>query len=195
MSWQGLNFDFTGVVFDGGDFRRAQFSGGTVHFGFARFSGGTVHFHGARFSGGTVHFHAARCSGGTVDFGSARFSGGTVHFGFARFSGGTVDFGAARFSGGTVDFRAAQFSGSEVDFSAADDWSVPPSFPWTDTPPLGVRIPRRESLAPHRCPQAHSQAVSQSGRLGEVLSRPVLPGGHSWVRTSDFSLVRRVLYR
>jgi hypothetical protein len=30
MSWQGLNFDFTGVVFDGGDFTRAKFSGGTV---------------------------------------------------------------------------------------------------------------------------------------------------------------------
>jgi hypothetical protein len=33
VSWQGLNFDFTGVVFDGGDFRRAQFSGGEVDFG------------------------------------------------------------------------------------------------------------------------------------------------------------------
>ena len=30
VSWQGLNFDFTGVVFDGGDFSDAQFSGGTV---------------------------------------------------------------------------------------------------------------------------------------------------------------------
>src|SRR5690348_16727226 len=28
VSWQGLNFDFTGVVFDGGDFRSAGFSGG-----------------------------------------------------------------------------------------------------------------------------------------------------------------------
>ena len=29
VSWQGLNFDFTGVVFDGGDFSAARFSGGT----------------------------------------------------------------------------------------------------------------------------------------------------------------------
>jgi hypothetical protein len=28
-----MNFDFTGVVFDGGDFRRAHFSGGTTLFG------------------------------------------------------------------------------------------------------------------------------------------------------------------
>src|SRR5262244_2909781 len=44
MSWRGLNFDFTGVVFDGGDFSRAEFSGGTVTFGRAKFSGGTVDF-------------------------------------------------------------------------------------------------------------------------------------------------------
>jgi hypothetical protein len=46
VSWQGLNFDFTGVVFDGGDFAGAQFSGGTVWFRSARFSGG-VSFTGA----------------------------------------------------------------------------------------------------------------------------------------------------
>lgn len=65
-SWQGLNFDFTSAVFDGGDF-----SG-------ARFSGGTVSFTGARFSGGTVDFSFARCSSGTVSFSDARLSGGTV---------------------------------------------------------------------------------------------------------------------
>jgi hypothetical protein len=30
VSWEGLNFDFTGVVFDGGGFRGARFSGGWV---------------------------------------------------------------------------------------------------------------------------------------------------------------------
>ena len=51
MSWQGLNFDFTGVVFDGGDFTAARFSGGIVLFDAAEFSGGEVNF-GAAFSGG-----------------------------------------------------------------------------------------------------------------------------------------------
>ena len=72
VSWQGLNFDFTGVVFDGGDFGGAQFSGGTVRFG------------------------------------------------------------------------TAEFSGGEVDFSRAGVWSYPPEFPWTDTPPSGVKLQRKE---------------------------------------------------
>lgn len=108
MSWQGLNSDFTGAVFDGGEFRSAWFSGGTVTFDRARFSGGTI------------------------DFSSAEFSGGMVYF------------GRARFSGGTIDFSGAQFSGGEVDFIDAHDWSFPPAFPWTDTPPSGVELPKLE---------------------------------------------------
>ena len=74
-------------------------------------------------------------SGGTVSFNSAQFSRGGVDFRFAPFSGGTVDFGFAEFSGGTVDF------------SEASDWSFPPAFHWTDTPPLGVKLPRKEDQA------------------------------------------------
>jgi hypothetical protein len=69
------------------------------------------------------------------------FSGGTVSFSFARFSGGTVDFNGAQFSGGTVDFNAARFSGGTVDFAEVGNWSVPPTFPWNDTPPPGVKFP------------------------------------------------------
>ena len=225
VSWQGLNFDFTGAVFDGGNFGGAQFSGGdvrfidtqfpsgTVHFNTAQFSGGVVFFDGAQFSGGTVYFRLARFSGGEVDFNHAQFSGGEVifriakfsgsqvNFRFADFSGGTVDFNGAQFSGGGVSFGGAQFSGSTVDFNGArfsggkvwfgvdsldvadglraefsggevsfkeakfsgglayfsfadfsggtvdfsdvDDWSSPPVFPWTDTPPSGVKLPRK----------------------------------------------------
>ena len=228
VSWQGLNFDFTGVVFDGGDFGLAQFSGGRVNFGFAQFSGGTVDFgfaqfssgavdfdgaqfsggrvdfggaefaggavdfggaqfsggavdfdgaqfsggavrfgfaqfsggavdfyraqfsggavdfYRAQFSGGAVRFGLAQFSGGRVDFGGAEFAGGAVDFGGAQFSGGTVDFGGAQFSGGPVRFGTAEFSGGEVDFSRAGVWSYPPEFPWTDTPPSGVKLPRKE---------------------------------------------------
>ena len=225
-SWRSLDFDFTGVVFDGGDFTDARFSGGTVDFSHARFSGGTVDFRLARFSGGTVDFSDARFSGGTVDFSNtqfsdgcwvdfssarfsdggtvdfsdARFSGGTVDFIYAEFSGGTVDFSRAHFSGGTVefsdarfsggrvdfsawfsggtvdfstglllyradkvkliggvplrsgawfsggavDFRRAKFSGGTVDFSYPSDWSRPPVFSWTGTPPPGVKLPNKE---------------------------------------------------
>jgi uncharacterized protein YjbI with pentapeptide repeats len=118
-SWQGHDFDFTGVTFDGGDFSGAAFSGGTVDFGGATFSGGTVNFYRATFSGGTVNFNSTAFSGGTVDFRSAEFSGGTVDFNRATFSDGTVDFGEAVFSGGTVTLRRATFSGGTVYFSEA----------------------------------------------------------------------------
>ena len=81
VSWCGLNFDFTGVIFDGGDFGRANFTGGTVRFTGAKFSGGLVSFTGAKFSGGLVGFDRAEFSGGTVGFSGAEFSGGTVGFG------------------------------------------------------------------------------------------------------------------
>ena len=119
VSWQGLNLDFTGVVFDGGDFGGAQFSGGIVEFGFAQFSGGMVLFTGAQFSGGTVNFTGAQFSGGMVNFAGAQFSGGRVHFIGAQFSGGTVLFTDAQFSGGTVNFIGAQFSGGTVLFTDA----------------------------------------------------------------------------
>jgi hypothetical protein len=120
VSWQGMSLDFTGVIFDGGDFAGAQFSGGTVSFIGTRFSGGEIDFHDATFSGGLVYFTSA------------------------EFSGGTVSFGGAEFSGGTVSFSRARFSGSTVDFSNPRGWSVPPVFPWTGAPPPGVRLPNKE---------------------------------------------------
>ena len=132
VSWCGLNFDFAGAVFDGGDFRGAKLSGGTVNFSNAEFSGGTVNFAGAEFSGGTVGFGYAGFSGGPVNFSSAKFSGAAVHFFHSKFtgespeftgagtSGGMVFFHAAEFSGGTVSFSRAEFSGGTVDFADAE---------------------------------------------------------------------------
>ncbi len=169
-SWQGFSLDFTGVVFDDGDFSNTRFSGGEVYFTGAQFPGGMVHFTDAEFAGGRVYFGAADFSGGSVFFSDSKFSGGEVDFADAHFSGGTVSFGAAQFSGGTVSFAGAQFSGGEVyfrtarfsggtvdfadalfsggtvDFSNAHDWSVPPRFPWTNTPPPGVKLPREDQL-------------------------------------------------
>ena len=182
VPWQCLNFDFTGIVFDGGDFRDvrfsnckvgfsgAEFSGHTVDFSQAEFSGGTVDFSQAKFSGAAVDFRGAKFSGGAVYFGDAEFSGGLVSFSTAEFSAGTVSFigaefppggsvdfdravfsgsavvlfPAAAFSGGSVRFSGAVFSGGEIDFSGPADWSSPPEFPWTDTPPSGVKLPRKE---------------------------------------------------
>ena len=120
VSWQGRNFDFTGVVFDGGDFADTRFPGGIVLFNGAEFSGGTVRFGGAEFSGGTVSFGRVKFSGGTVNFSRAEFSGGTVSFGGAEFSGSTVFFRGAEFSGGTVNFEGAEFSGSTARSGTAE---------------------------------------------------------------------------
>ena len=67
-SWCGYDFDFTGAVFDGGDFSGVTFSGGEVSFEGATFSGGDVSFDGATFSGGEVSFGGATFSGGQVSF-------------------------------------------------------------------------------------------------------------------------------
>lgn len=88
VSWQGLNFDFTGVVFDGGDFSGAQFSGGRVGFISAKFSGGLVDF-------GPTGFTGTEFSGGQLDFTGAEFSGSRVDFTRAKFSGSQVDFSNA----------------------------------------------------------------------------------------------------
>ena len=155
----GRNLQFTGVVFDGGNFSGAQFSGGTVDFSFAQFSGGQVRFTDARFSGGTVHFVGAQFSGGQVHFTDARFSGGTVHFVGAQFSGGTVDFSSAEFSGGTVDF------------SLVDEWSHPPRFDWG-----GHAARRGQAANRHRWRVSialGSEKVATRGGAGESSCRTV----------------------
>jgi hypothetical protein len=120
VSWQGLNFDFKGVVFDGGDFGGAKFSGGAVSFLGAKFAGGTIDFSRARFSGSEVDFRGAEFSGGAVRFRGAVFAGSEVRFDDARFAGGTIDFSRAMFAAGAVSFRGAMFAGGTVDFHGAE---------------------------------------------------------------------------
>src|SRR5262245_27074019 len=62
--WRGLDFDFTGVVFDDGNFGGAQFPTGAVSFEGAEFSAATT-FQGAQFSGATVTFNDAEFSAAT----------------------------------------------------------------------------------------------------------------------------------
>ncbi|MFG2076998.1 pentapeptide repeat-containing protein [Nonomuraea maritima] len=119
VSWQGHDFDFTGTVFDGGDFTSAVFSSGEVSFRNATFCGREVMFWGAKFSGARVLFHEATFSYGEVYFADAAFAGGRVSFNRAKFSGGVVSFDAAVFSDGEVSFPAVTFSGGIVGFEAA----------------------------------------------------------------------------
>ncbi|MFK0114011.1 pentapeptide repeat-containing protein [Streptomyces sp. NPDC091217] len=110
-SWQGHDFDFTGVVFDGGDFSGAKFSGGAVRFDAATFCAHLVNFRDTEFSDGNVSFVAARFTHGFVNFGRATFSGSTVSFDFANFKGSTVSFARAQFNRGVVTFNRTKFTG------------------------------------------------------------------------------------
>ncbi|TQS25461.1 pentapeptide repeat-containing protein [Microbispora sp. KK1-11] len=119
-SWQGYDFDFTGAIFDGGDFALATFGGGSVVFAQARFCLGRVSFRGVRFAGASVDFRDAAFSGADVDFTEARFTAGSVDFGQAAFTGGSVVFSGAVFEPGVADFRRAAFAqGSRADFQTA----------------------------------------------------------------------------
>ncbi|MFM9625128.1 pentapeptide repeat-containing protein, partial [Streptomyces turgidiscabies] len=108
-SWRDYSFDFTSVVFDGGDFGGACFLG-RVSFDGAHFIGGTVDFHGAQFNGGTVTFHAAHFNGGRVSFYGAHFNDGRVSFDGAHFNDGRVSFYGAHFNDGRVSFDGAHFN-------------------------------------------------------------------------------------
>jgi hypothetical protein len=120
VTWQGYDFDFTGVVFDGGNFGGAEFTGGQVSFTGARFTDGKVSFNRARFTGGTVSFHRARFAGGQVFFSGAEFAGGHVSFSSAQFTGCEVSFGGAEFTGGHVSFHRSQFAFGHVHFRGAE---------------------------------------------------------------------------
>jgi uncharacterized protein YjbI with pentapeptide repeats len=109
MSWQGLNFDFTGAVFDGGDFSGAKFTGGTVTFRDAEFTSGEVTFRDAEFTGGEISFYGATFSDGEVSFERAKFAGSKVNFFWAVFHNCWVGFDRAEFSGPMVGFDYARF--------------------------------------------------------------------------------------
>src|ERR1019366_7553641 len=117
LSWQGLNFDFTGVVFDGGSFSDAKFSGGGVFFTDAEFSGSTVNFTGAKFSGSMVGFTGAKFTDGTVSFSDAKFSGGTVDF------GGAADWSHSP----KFDWEGTPPLGGMLPTVGADGLVIPPS--------------------------------------------------------------------
>ena len=132
VSWQGLSFDFSGVVFDAADFigavfsggkvsfHGAAFAGGDVNFAEAEFSGSQVNFAGASFSGGKVHFDGAKFTVGSIIFATARFSDGELRFSDTKFSGSKLTFARAEFSDGEVTFGGSDFSGGEIIFSGAE---------------------------------------------------------------------------
>lgn len=148
-SWSSLNMDFTGAVFDGGNFNSARFTGGYKTFREAKFNGGSVKFMMADFDGGKVDFAKAEFNSGDVLFAMANFNNGTVSFREAKFNGANVNFTGAAFNSIEVDFIDAEFNSGNVDFSHPSSWKAPPSVPWCDgTTPRGV-LPSTWPPNPH----------------------------------------------
>ncbi|MDX3539648.1 pentapeptide repeat-containing protein [Streptomyces sp. MB09-01] len=143
-SWEGYDFDFTGVVFDGGSFRKARFTGGYVSFRGAEFTGDLVNFRGSVFAGGNVSFDRATFAANRVGFRDAEFIGGYVSFDYATFIRGYVTFRDADFTGGTVSFRNAKFSGGKVNLQKPKAWTVPPIFDDAvlADPPAALLLPK-----------------------------------------------------
>ena len=133
VSWQGLNFDFTGVVFDGGDFTDARFSGGIVDFNDAMFSGGAVDFLGAS-SPAARSASAAPSSPAAGLFRPRRVLRRHGRFDGAEFSGSKVDFGA-RVLRRRVDFRAPSSPAARSTSATLASGRYPPAFPWTGGSP------------------------------------------------------------
>jgi len=130
ISWQGHDLDFAGATFDGGDFSRANFTGGVVSFAEAKFAGGVVYFGAAQFTGGRVTFSRAEFTGGRVTFGAAEFTGGEVSFDWAEFTGARVTFDETQFAGGRVTFDETQFTGGQVTFDEAKFTGGQVTFGW-----------------------------------------------------------------
>lgn len=120
IPWQGCDFDFTGAVFDGGNFYEAVFSGGLVSFSGAVFAGGRVSFGGAQISGGAMTFGGAKFAGGEVSFRGAKVSDGGLFFDEAEFATGEVTFDRAVLSGGWVSFESVKFAGATVSFERVE---------------------------------------------------------------------------
>ena len=88
----------------------------------------------------------------------------------------------------------ARFPGSTVDFSGTGDWSFPPAFPWSDTPPPGVTLRKKEDQSQEwrRAPSAACAVVADAPRrFADVSDAQLTLGGPGhyqgfarWWRTS-----------
>jgi hypothetical protein len=102
VSWQGNNFRFEDAIFYGGDLTGAHFAGGNVSFHGARFVDGKFYFHRVVFGGARVWFTKAAVEGGVVSFDQAILSSGRLDFTDVAVNGGLVTADGFNQSGGEL---------------------------------------------------------------------------------------------
>lgn len=121
-SWSGQDFDFTGVLFDGGfDLGGARLTG-SITFAGALFRTDVFSFKGAHLDGGSIDFtHAAFDHGCRIDFLRAEIKRGGISFTNTHFAeGSTVNFEKSKLAGGTLAFESIVISGGRLTFFDAD---------------------------------------------------------------------------
>jgi uncharacterized protein YjbI with pentapeptide repeats len=116
-SWSKYDYNFSGAVFDDGDFAGAEFSG-DVNFNHTTFSG-NFDFSKTSFSGRLATFSGATFAGGHVNFSEATFLAFAAFY-KAKFRAGAVDFYRATFAGKATFRDAAFFSGVVVNTHSAE---------------------------------------------------------------------------
>ena len=189
VSWQGLNFDFTGVVFDGGSFATpGSPAAGLLHRRRVLRRPGqlrrrrVLRRHG-QLQRRRVHrrrgqLHRRQVLRRQVSFSGAQFSGGEVNFNGAEFSGSTVAFSGAGFSGGKVNFSGAEFSGGTGQLQRRP--SSPAARSASAAP--GSPAARSASAAP-----SSPAAGSTSAAPGSPAARSTSAGASSPAATVNFS--------
>lgn len=141
VSWAGVDLDFTGAVFDGGDFSFGEFSAGRISFIEAEFIDGTFYFTGAIFTGGRVNFEGAKFTGGWLNFENCLFFGpppgssaspandqSITHqfdvkareYSGEALASGPLSFVHTRFEEGGFSFNGSRITGGTIDLRDAD---------------------------------------------------------------------------
>lgn len=123
-TWCGFDLDFSGAVFDGGNFNGAHFVNSSVSFSGCVFTGGTTLFHRTTFQDVEVDFGNGESTPAIFDDGHAQFIGANFELGthftfiFAKFkSGSSLEFGNATFLPGSIlSFSACELYGGFIGF-------------------------------------------------------------------------------
>ncbi|WP_152611080.1 pentapeptide repeat-containing protein [Amycolatopsis sp. MJM2582] len=119
VSWKGLNYDFSGAVFDGGDFSNVEFGGGIVDFSGVRLVAEGLNFASAKFGAGEVYFSGIELDGGHLNLSNSEFSGADVRFSSAKFTAGSVEAVGCKFVDGSILFNGSEFRGASVYFTGS----------------------------------------------------------------------------
>lgn len=116
-TWHWCTFNFSSVVFDGGNFKRAKFLGSQVSFEYAHFPNGIMEFCDAEFHQ-DVDFSGIEIGNAMLNFKDAKFMGKEAIFEYGSITGqeGELVFNGTAFESSRTSFDYFKFVDGEVSF-------------------------------------------------------------------------------